>query len=120
VNLSISGVGYANSGPVDGAGFTIASDVSGVSSVSGVGTLPGIGGGTATVSMNIGRFFSWSFGKITVTDPARGINLTGYAFFGPQMVKTGSSSTISGSWFTFVAGRGFVPFTITATITDNV
>jgi hypothetical protein len=119
VSVSVSGFGYTNSGAVSGAGYTISTDAYGVTAVRGSGTLPGKNGGTATVSVNITRNLYWGFGEVSVSDPSAGINLTGYAFFSPVPYKFGNSSTVSGSWLLWVPNRGFVPYTITATVTDN-
>jgi len=32
----------------------------------------------------------------------------------------GNSATVTGSWFVFTPGRGFVNYTITMTVNDNV
>jgi hypothetical protein len=119
VSVSVSGFGYSNSGSVSGPGYRIATDAYGVTSVTGSGTLAGLNGGTATVSVNISRNLYWGFGSVSVYDPSAGINLTGYAFFSPVPYKFGNSSTVSGSWLLWVPNRGFVPYTITATVTDN-
>src|SRR5690606_4870874 len=119
VSVSVAGFGYTNSGGVSGPGFTISTDASGVTAVRGWGTLPGKNGGNATVSVNITRNLYWAFGEVKVSDPSAGINLTGYAFFSPVPYKFGNSSTVSGSWLIWVPNRGFVPYTITATVTDN-
>jgi len=119
VSVSISGFGYTNSGGVSGPGYTISSGPNGVNSVTGSGSLPGKVSGTATVNVSITKYLYWGFGQISVSDPTAGINLTGYAVFGPAPAKFGNSSTVTGSWFVYLPNRGWVSYAITATVTDN-
>jgi hypothetical protein len=119
VNVSVSGFGYSNSGPVTGQGFEILSDATGVVAVQGQGSLPGVNGGTANVQVAVSKNLYWTFGTIAVQDASAGINLAGYRVFGAPVAKFGNSATVSGSWFLFNWRTGYKPYTITATVTDN-
>lgn len=97
------GITHANSGPARSGGFTVTRDQWGVTRVDGSGTLPGAAGGTATVAVNVGRFwiFPVYFGGVRVSDPQAGINLNTPVLFA-RFVAAGTNGVSSSSgWIDF-------------------
>ncbi|HKY16926.1 MAG TPA: hypothetical protein VJM33_18510, partial [Microthrixaceae bacterium] len=118
VEVDVHRFRYHTAGLVQGD-FQIVDDPTGVASVTGQGKIPGANGGEATLSVNLTRSLFWTFGSISIDDPTAGISLTGYQAFGPPLKRFGNSVAVHGSWFMFDWNKGFRPYTISATITDN-
>jgi hypothetical protein len=82
VSITIKGlfVNYINSGSLTSGAFTVTPSSGTISAVTGTGTIPGLKGGSATITVKVGRVPSplgaVYVGTISVTDPDSHLNTT--------------------------------------------
>ena len=89
-----------------------------MTSLTGFGTFPGRNGGTASATVNVSKFLWWSFGSISVNDPAAGlVNVEAPIIFGPGIAGSKSAASVGASWFGW--NNGFIGYSINVTVADN-